>query len=151
MSCCAQLVRDYITLISLPVEDMSHAARGNGNVTVLSARRSLTPLFYSNTLSSSSPVVSNDLMSPALPRRWAGSRVPPLCAGPQHHQGRLSAWQRGGQLLQGTLSLQDWCHPGGRESRYEHTHTQKRTYYSLNTLRQYWVLTPTPSRPIWQQ
>lgn len=52
--------------------------------------------------------------------RRAPARVSSLHAGQEHHQGRLSAWQRGGQLLQGTLSVEDWCHPRGTEKRHLH-------------------------------
>lgn len=42
-------------------------------------------------------------------RVWVSS----LRSSQKYHQGRLSAWQCGGQLLQGTLSVQDWRHSGG--------------------------------------
>lgn len=42
-------------------------------------------------------------------RVWVSS----LRSSQKYHQGRLSAWQCGGQLLQGTLSVQDRCHSGG--------------------------------------
>lgn len=64
------------------------------------------------------PLSSLLLLPPfVLPVRRARVRVSSLRAAEEHHQGRLPARQRGGQLLQGTLSVQDWCHPGGTQER----------------------------------
>lgn len=48
-----------------------------------------------------------------LVSRGSCCRVPSLHWGQEHHQGRLSPGQRGGQLLQRALFVQDRCHSGG--------------------------------------
>lgn len=104
---------------------MSHAVWGHGNVTVLSGRNSLLCLPLSFHANFSPSLLSYlRISSPPLcvSIRRARARVSSLCAGQEHHQRRLSAWQRGGQLLQGTLSVQDWRYPGGMAKRHIHTH-----------------------------
>lgn len=71
--------------------------------------------------------------------RRARVRVSSLCAAKEHHQGRLPAWQRGGQLLQGTLSVQDWCHPGGTQERETSAHPRTQDI-AFNDVTCYWQL-----------
>lgn len=74
-----------------------------------------------------------------LSARRARVRVSSLCAAQEHHQGRLPAWQRGGQLLQGTLSVQDWCHPGGTQESETSAHPRTGDIAFTDVTR-YWQL-----------